>query len=255
VLFPAFVLLAGIPGRVESWTVLGRLGANAVILVLLFAGWPSALAWLRRIHWRGAFGWYRPSIGALAGAACLGVSLWPFIYELIRLVSGGNLHSIAERFPELTEEINRAPLPWKLITLALVPAVCEELFFRGFLFQSMRSTVPAWQTILLTAALFGLFHVLVGDELLLIRFLPTTLMGLVLGWVCHRAGSVLPGMLLHAIHNCALLTVDRWFPTLNPEAASASTSVGGMVLTIAGTIAAIGVGLIVASRRPMEAQA
>ena len=37
-------------------------------------------------------------------------------------------------------------------------------------------------------------------------------MGLVLGWVSYRTGSVLPGMLLHVLHNTVLLTVDRSFP-------------------------------------------
>jgi ABC-2 type transport system permease protein/sodium transport system permease protein len=32
-------------------------------------------------------------------------------------------------------------------------------------------------------------------------------MGLILGWVCYRTGSVLPGMLLHACHNGAALSV------------------------------------------------
>ena len=37
------------------------------------------------------------------------------------------------------------------------------------------------------------------------RFLPSTFLGLILGWVCWRTGSVLPGMLLHACHNGLLL--------------------------------------------------
>jgi hypothetical protein len=32
-------------------------------------------------------------------------------------------------------------------------------------------------------------------------------MGLVLGWLCWQAGSVFPGMLLHAIHNSALVSL------------------------------------------------
>ncbi len=35
--------------------------------------------------------------------------------------------------------------------------------------------------------------------------MPSTFLGLVLGWVCYRTGSVLPGMLLHASHNGLLL--------------------------------------------------
>jgi hypothetical protein len=59
-------------------------------------------------------------------------------------------------------------------------------------------------------------------------------------------------MLLHAIHNSALLTVERWFPALHPEATDATIngSVGPVVLTTAAVIALVGAGLIWASRRP-----
>ena len=49
------------------------------------------------------------------------------------------------------------PLGWKLLTLAVIPAVCEELFFRGFLFQSLKSAVGSAATVRITAALLGLF--------------------------------------------------------------------------------------------------
>ncbi|MEX0819067.1 MAG: CPBP family intramembrane glutamic endopeptidase, partial [Pirellulaceae bacterium] len=37
------------------------------------------------------------------------------------------------------------------------------------------------------------------------RFLPSTMMGLLLGWLCYRTQSAVPGMLLHALHNSLLL--------------------------------------------------
>ena len=41
----------------------------------------------------------------------------------------------------------------------------------------------------------------------IIRFFPSTFMGVVLGWVCLRSGSVLPGMLLHVCHNGLLISI------------------------------------------------
>ena len=57
---------------------------------------------------------------------------------------------------------------------------------------------------LITAILFGLFHVLTGNALLIERLIPSTLMGLVIGWVALRTGSVLPGMVIHFVHNALL---------------------------------------------------
>jgi ABC-2 type transport system permease protein/sodium transport system permease protein len=52
-----------------------------------------------------------------------------------------------------------------------------------------------------------LFHVVTANVFAEWRFLPSTFLGLVLGWVCVRAGSVVPGMVLHALHNSFLLLV------------------------------------------------
>lgn len=60
-------------------------------------------------------------------------------------------------------------------------------------------------TILVSALLFGLFHVISNGALSVERFLPSTFMGLILGWLCYQSGSVWPGMLLHACHNGVLM--------------------------------------------------
>ena len=49
------------------------------------------------------------------------------------------------------------------------------------------------------------------------RLLSSTLVGLVLGWVRWRTGSVLPGMLLHLCHNGVLTAVIYYLPDVNPD--------------------------------------
>ena len=48
---------------------------------------------------------------------------------------------------------------------------------------------------------------LTGNALLIERFIPSTLMGLILGWIAYRTGSVLPGMVVHFVHNALLMLV------------------------------------------------
>jgi ABC-2 type transport system permease protein/sodium transport system permease protein len=93
-----------------------------------------------------------------------------------------------------------------LFAFALVPAVFEELTFRGFLFAAIARKGTAAQAIVVTSVAFGLFHVL-GAVLTVERLLPSTALGFVLGWVAYRSQSVIPGMILHAVHNGLLLSV------------------------------------------------
>ena len=46
----------------------------------------------------------------------------------------------------------------------------------------------------------------------LIKFVNATLMGLLLGWLYWRTGSIAPGVLLHAVNNSVALVTFRFMP-------------------------------------------
>jgi ABC-2 type transport system permease protein/sodium transport system permease protein len=96
-------------------------------------------------------------------------------------------------------------LPWWfiIVTLALAPAMFEEFCFRGFFFGALRTRLTGTSTIITSAVIFGLFHEILFPG----RLLPTTFLGLVLGWVRLRTATIFPGMLLHAAHNSVLLSI------------------------------------------------
>ncbi len=68
--------------------------------------------------------------------------------------------------------------------------------------------------ILGSAALFSLFHLFLNDSLAWERLPATLVLGLCLGWMRERIGSVIPGMLMHLAHNGMLVSLmmipDRW---------------------------------------------
>lgn len=85
---------------------------------------------------------------------------------------------------------------WKLILLlALLPAVCEELAFRGFVLNGLRRSGHKWGAILVTSALFGVVHMLLQQSL------SAFLIGIVIGYVAVKTNSIWPAMLFHFTHN------------------------------------------------------
>ena len=62
--------------------------------------------------------------------------------------------------------------------------------------------------------MFGLFHASVGGLIAVERVLASTLLGLVLGWVCWTTQSVFPGMVLHALNNGLMLSLAYFGPEL-----------------------------------------
>ncbi len=220
VLFPFFVVVSGLVNNAANrWdaSIEQRLWVNAAITVGLFVVLPLGLALALRLLPRKTFCLSPPGIGATTAAVLLGVSTWTLVYELevfTLSLTDNWVEELLERFTELKIGLNSLPLSVKLVCLAIVPAVCEEFTFRGFLLSAFQNRVSAALAIVVTAVLFGLFHVFIQDMLLFERMVPSTLMGLLLGFVCVRTGSIFPGMLLHVIHNGLMLTLGHYEQSL-----------------------------------------
>lgn len=96
---------------------------------------------------------------------------------------------------EVMLKFQQAPLALTLFLVSLLPGVCEELLFRGFLLHGIRKKVADIPAVILVGLLFGLFH------LDLYRFLPVSLLGILFGYIVVKTGSIFPAMLAHSVNN------------------------------------------------------
>lgn len=148
----------------------------------------------------------------------MGCGAWALAHEAFVLAELLGIGGLSEEAVEQTQKVLKAWTlvpPWVLLlTLAATPAIIEELCFRGFLFSAFSKVLSPTRTILLTAFLFGLFHVLTGSALLIERFIPSFLLGIVLGAIAYRTGSVIPGMVMHFVHNGLLELVGHFHEQL-----------------------------------------
>ena len=209
--FPVYFVGANLLGRwgARSGVYYQLLMAGATTL-LVFGFLPWVVARLQRLNLSETFRLRRPPWIAFPAGLLLGLALWPLAYEICLLNQWLGLLSFG---PDLIETVNRQLRSWRevnvtllIATLAVCPAICEEWLFRGYLFSSLsRVTSPA-RAVLFSATLFGAFHV-VTSVLALERFLPSTFLGIVLGWVCWRTRSILPGILIHTCHNGSVLLI------------------------------------------------
>lgn len=83
----------------------------------------------------------------------------------------------------------------QFVVLCIMPAITEELFFRGAL-QGLLRPCGSAAAIFGPALLFALLHL---DPF---QGLTALVCGVFLGWLAERSGSILPGMLLHFVNNC-----------------------------------------------------
>jgi membrane protease YdiL (CAAX protease family) len=97
---------------------------------------------------------------------------------------------------------------WLVLILAVTPAFCEEIVFRGVLLGGTRALRP-WRFIVLNAAVFGAFHLSYETA---IRFVPTAVLGGLIAWVVWRTGSIWVGSLMHFLNNATLVVLTSYAP-------------------------------------------
>src|SRR5262249_56391047 len=94
-----------------------------------------------------------------------------------------------------------------LLVIAVVPAICEEVAFRGFILSGLRRDYSTRSAIVLSAFLFGFLHVLLS---LFQQLFNATLLGIVLGLLAVRSRSILPGILFHFLNNAMGVARGFW---------------------------------------------
>jgi ABC-2 type transport system permease protein/sodium transport system permease protein len=213
VMFPAAFVLTGSLLQSPGFDLSQRLVMSGLTTVLVFAAIPVAVAAFHRVRLISGLALGGAPPAAWLAALLFGVSLWPFAHEAFFVNEWLGITDLQEHFAEVgsfARELRRLPFGLIVVALAIAPGVCEELFFRGFLFGAIRGVWPARRTVIATAVLFGLMHVVSGNAYVPERFIPSLLLGLFLGWVRLKSGSVLPCMLLHATHNATVFAIAYW---------------------------------------------
>jgi membrane protease YdiL (CAAX protease family) len=85
-----------------------------------------------------------------------------------------------------------------IIRVILIAPVVEEMIFRGVIFSGFRRNYSPFWAIFLSALLFALFHLNPW------QLGPTFLLGLLLGYVRLKTGSLLASIFTHALHNAII---------------------------------------------------
>jgi membrane protease YdiL (CAAX protease family) len=121
-----------------------------------------------------------------------------------------------------------------LVMIAIIPAIGEELFFRGFLQRVFQSRYSAHVSIWLAAAIFSAIH------LQFLGFVPRMLLGALFGYLVFWSGSVWPAIVAHAINNGTAVVISYMY---GPEMVEGDFEpeisfffLGGVTLSLALTV-------------------
>lgn len=146
-----------------------------------------------------------PPARAWLAALCFGASTWILTRGWIAFQQW--FLPLAPEVQQLMQEqfgwIDSLPLGAIILFFALVPAVCEEVFFRGYVLSGLRRGLGPAGAIFVVAIAFGIFH---GSAH---RLIVTTGLGALFGLLVIRYRSVLPAVLAHFMHNALSMTAYK----------------------------------------------
>ena len=101
--------------------------------------------------------------------------------------------------------------PWGYLTIGLLAPLSEEIVMRGAILKELLKSpkLSVWGAIAISAAMFALIHMNPAQ-------MPHAfIIGLLLGWMYWRTGSILPGVAYHWSNSCAAFVMYALYP--NPD--------------------------------------
>lgn len=181
-----FIDLADEPGRIRMVIGLGQ------ILVLALPAF--LIAWYFKLNAASTFSLRTPATLPGLGSLLMAASIVP-VSNLLRSVQFHWFPPNADLLGGQAEALLSGSLFGVIVVMAIIPAICEELLFRGFLLSGLRQKLSTPVTLVVVGLIFGLFHMHIEQ-------IPVhSLLGALLAYICIRSGSILPGILVHLANN------------------------------------------------------
>ncbi|MBP9093099.1 CPBP family intramembrane metalloprotease [bacterium] len=211
-LSPAFsFLLPYLKGGVKDPLILALLtmtiylvtNVPSLILAWLIAIKPTGVGFLEAVKLR----WRTPTrgpiglifAGILTWFGCVPLVLLATIIAMNFLRAEGSTNPILTIIMEAVRSHNAMAAILFVVAVGVLPAICEETLFRGFLYTSLRWRFGAFQSMLISAFLFSAVHMDPG------AFLPLFVLGFAFAFVFERTRSLIPSMIAHCMWNTGTL--------------------------------------------------
>lgn len=125
---------------------------------------------------------------------------------------------INETFKQLLSVKSNWDYIFIFFTIAVTPAICEEILFRGFVLSSFNLKYDNLKSVVITGFIFGLFHFNFTSTIALIAI------GIYLSYLTYRTGTIVSSMIAHLTNNTVMLLIYFVYPESMEASANISDS-------------------------------
>lgn len=170
------------------------------LMILLI---PICYGWYMKTDFKKLFAIKIPGIKDILAAICVFAGGF-CINLLLSNVLAAFMKESAENLQTTFDFLLEQPFILIVFVMAVMPAVGEELMFRGFTFGTLKEKNKPVVAMLITSIIFGCYH------FSLVKLIPTGFLGFLLAMLVYRTGSIFTGMLMHFLNNFVSLFVSKY---------------------------------------------
>ncbi|MFP8489351.1 CPBP family intramembrane glutamic endopeptidase [Gracilimonas sp. Q87] len=95
-----------------------------------------------------------------------------------------------------------------VIHIGFVPAICEEIMYRGYVQRALEKSWGIIAAILISGALFGAYHLQISN------FIPLATLGVFLAYLTYVSDSLIPAMVAHFVNNGGQVIASSYYPEM-----------------------------------------
>lgn len=176
---------------------------GTVVVQLLILLFPLLYLWYLKADFKKVLSLQMPKVLHILAALFVwigGFSLMCMLAVFLTKIFPESTQSMADTMAEYV----RQPFWVLVLVMAVMPAVGEELMFRGFIFGTLKRRWRVLPAMLVTSAIFGIYHMSLS------KFFTTALLGFMLVYVVEKTGSIFCSMLMHFCNNLVAVVVMKY---------------------------------------------
>jgi membrane protease YdiL (CAAX protease family) len=118
--------------------------------------------------------------------------------------------------------------------IGLVPAICEEVMYRGYVQRAFEKSWGIVAAILISGAIFGAYHLQISN------FLPLATLGVFLAYLTYISDSLIPAMVAHFVNNGGQVIASNFYPEMLDQQISPDMDIP-VFLVLLSMVATVGI--------------
>lgn len=213
---------------------------GVVIQQLIILLCPVLYAWYMKADAKKLFSIKKPGVSQVAGGVLFGIAAF-LCAMIIGVLLVPFFPESADGLTQLDDMLTSQPAVVLILVVALMPAIGEELLFRGFVMGTLKNKCNGVIAVLVTTLLFAAYH------MSLIKMFTIGIIGFGLTYAAYKSGSIVTSMCMHFLNNLLSVLITKYpkqmqhaLPVLFKESLSASD----LLLMIAVILICAALGLL-----------